>query len=342
MIRVLLAAVCLVLFAATLQAGGLDDLKAANAAAEQGKADDAIRLFSQALAAGDLSPADQFTARKGRGSEYTAKSLIADAFERIDQARGLRADAIADFTAALGIKTDDAGLYVARAQVYDLNGQNDSAIADFDAALKLNNSPVTLVQRAGSLSAKGDYDRAVADYSAALAIVTKDAKDPKDAGIDAMDIHSERGYAQFIAARYAAAAADFEKALTLGAAARTGDVLWLPYQAAWLHIARTRAGENDAEELARNAGKIDLKQWPGTLIAFFLGQAKADQLSPPSSHGAMGRGRECNLSFFTGEQALIKNDGAEAARLFVRARAVCNIHTVHYLAAGVELKRLGK
>jgi hypothetical protein len=56
----------------------------------------------------------------------------------------------------------------------------------------------------------------------------------------------------------------------------------------------------------------------------------------------MGRGRECNLSFFSGEQALVKNDGAEAARQFVRARAVCNIHTVHYLAAGVELKRLGK
>jgi tetratricopeptide (TPR) repeat protein len=339
MIRVLLAAVCLLLFAATLQAGGLDDLKAANAAAEQGKADDAIRLFSQALAAGDLSPADQFTALKGRGSEYTAKSLIADAFERIDQARGLRADAVADFTAALGIKTDDAGLYVARAQVYDLNGQNDSAIADFDAALKLNNSPVTLVQRASSLTAKGDYDRAVADYTAALAIDTKDAK---DAGIEASDIYSQRGYAQFIAARYAAAAADFDKALTLGSAGRTGDVLWLPYQAAWLHIARARAGENDAEELARNAGKIDLKQWPGTLIAFFLGQAKADQVTPPSSHGAMGRGRECNLSFFTGEHALINKDAAEAARLFVRARAVCNIHTVHYLAAGVELKRLGK
>ena len=342
MIRVLLAAACLVLLAAPLQAGGLDDLKAANAAAEQGKADDAIRLFTQALGSSDLSPADQFAARKGRGNEYTGKSLIADAFERLDQARGLRADAIADFTAALAIKADDADLYVARAQVYDLNGQNDSAIADFDAALKRNNSPLTLVQRASSLSVKGDYDRAVADYTTALAIVTKDAKDPKDDGFNAADIYSQRGYAQFIAARYAAAATDFDKALTLGAAARTGDVLWLPYQAAWLHIARARAGENDAEELARNAGKIDLKQWPGTLIAFFLGQAKADQLSPPSSHGAMGRGRECNLSFFSGEQALVKNDGAEAARQFVRARAVCNIHTVHYLAAGVELKRLGK
>jgi tetratricopeptide (TPR) repeat protein len=342
MIRVLLAAVCLVLFAATLHAGGLDDLKAANAAAENGKSDEAIRLFTQALAASDLSPADQFAARKGRGNEYTGKSLIADAFERLDQARGLRADAIADFTAALDSKTDDASVYIARAQVYDLNGQYDSAITDFDAALKLNNSPVTLVQRAGSQSAKGDYDRAVADYTAALAIVTKDAKDPKDGGLNTSDIYSQRGYVQFIAARYAAAAADFDKALTLGSAERSGDVLWLPYQAAWLHIARARAGQNDAEELARNAGKIDLKQWPGTLIAFFLGQAKADQLSPPSSHGAMGRGRECNLSFFSGEQALVKNDGAEAARQFVRARAVCNIHTVHYLAAGVELKRLGK
>jgi tetratricopeptide (TPR) repeat protein len=339
MIRILLAAASLLLLAATSQAGGLDDLKAANAAVEQGNADEAIRLFGQALAAGDLTPADQLAARTGRGSAYTARSMVADAFERLDQARSLRNDAIADFTAALALKADDSALYVARAQGHYLNGQYDSAIADLDAALKLNNSADILVQRATSQRAKGDYDRAVADYTAALAIVPKDAK---DAGIDASTIHSERGYAQFIAARYAAAAADFDQALTLGAAARAGDVLWLPYQAAWLHTARARAGQNDAEELARNAGKIDLKQWPGTLIAFFLGQAKLDQLSPPSGHGGMGHARECNLSFFSGEQALIKNDGVEAAQQFTRARAVCNIHTVLYLAAGVELKRLGK
>jgi len=88
---------------------------------------------------------------------------------------------------------------------------------------------------------------------------------------------------------------------------------------------------------------MDLKQWPGTLIAFFLGQVKADQLSPPSSHSSMmGRARDCNLSFFSGEHALVKGNNAEAARLFVRAREVCNVHTVHFLAAGVELKRLRK
>ncbi len=339
MFKVLLAAACLVLFAATAQAGGPDDLKAANAAAQQGNIDESLRLFTQALGASDLAPDDQFAARKGRGSAYTSKSLIADAFERLDQARGFRDNAIADFTAALAIKTDDAALYVARGQAYDLNGQYDPAIADFDAALKLAKSPVTLAQRAGSELAKGDYDRAVAGFTDALDLV---AKDPTDARIEAADLYSERGYAEFVAARYAAAAADFDKAMTLGSPKRGGDVLWLPYQAAWLHIARARAGQQDAEELARNAGKIDVKQWPGTLVAYFIGQAKLDELTPPSSHGSMGHARECGLSFFAAEQILAKNDNAEAAKRLTRARAVCNIHTVYYLAAGVELKRLAK
>ena len=336
MIKFVLATVCLVLSAATLQAGSLDDLKGAKAAVEQGKSDEAIRLFSQALAAGDLSPADQAAARKGRGIEYTVKSMIADAYVRLDQARTFRDNAIADFTAALSAKPDDASLYMARGQDHHLNGQYDLAIADYDAVLKLKNEAVALLQRATSLRAKGDYDRAVADYTAALGL------DFKDTGLDGWEIYNERGYAQFMAARYDAAAIDFDKALTLGQSSRTGDVLWLPYQAAWLHIARVRAGQNDADELARNAGKIDLKQWPGTLIAYYIGKATIDQLSPPSNHGAMGHARECNLSFFSGENALVKKDDAEAARQLLRATAVCNIHTVTYLAAGVELKRLGK
>ncbi len=339
MIRIFLAAACLVLFAAAAHAGGRDDLEAANTAAQQGKVNDAIRLFTQALGSSDLSPADQLSARKGRGSEYISASLIADAFERLDQARGLRDNAIADLTAVLNTKTDDDTIYVARGHAYDLNGQYDAAIADFSAALKIKDKPVTLAYRANSESAKGDYDRAIADFGAALDLVGEDAK---DAGIDALDIHSQRGYTQFIAGRYAAAAAEFDKALTLGAPTRSDDVLWLPYQAAWLHIARARGGENDAEEIACNAGKINVKQWPGTLVAYFLGQAKLDELTPPSSHGSMGHARECGVSFFTGEQALAKKDATAATQQLTHARAVCNIHTVYYLAAGVELKRLGK
>jgi tetratricopeptide (TPR) repeat protein len=336
MFKVVLAVACLVLSAASLQAGGLDDLKAATMAVEVGNGAEAIRLFTQALAAGDLPAADQAAARKGRGNEYIVKSMIADNFDRGDEARGLRENAIADFTAALALKPGDASFNIARGQAYHFNRQYDLAIADFDAAFKFDNSANTMVQRAASLRAKGDYDRAAADYTAALAL------GGKDAGLEGWEIYNERGYSQFLAARYDAAANDFEKALTIGSASHSGDVLWLPYQAAWLHIARARAGQNDAEELTRNAAKLDLKQWPGTLVAYFLGQATLDQISPPSSHGVMGRGRECNSSFFTGEQALIKKDSAEATRLFSRAHEVCNVHTVTALATMVELKRMGK
>jgi tetratricopeptide (TPR) repeat protein len=324
----------MLLFVTNLQAAGVADLKAANLAAEKGSGDEAIRLFTQALAAIDLSPDDQFDAHAGRGREYFAKSLIADAFDRHDDGSRLRDNAIGDFTAALNLKANDGSVLVERGQGYHVNQQFDLAIADFSAALKLKTLPSTLVQRAASERAKGDYDAAIADCTALL------AADAKDGGLDVWDIYNERGYAEFMATRYDSAATDFDKALTLGATARADDVLWVPYQVAWLHVARLRAGQNDTEELTRNAGKISLKQWPGTLIAFFLGQVRLEDVSSPSSHGAMGRGRECNLSLFAGEDALGKGDSEQAQQLILRAHEVCNVHTFQHLVAGIELKRI--
>ena len=254
------------LFVTTVHAAGVADLKAANAAAENGAGDEAIQLFTQALAAGDLSAEDQFTARRGRGREYSAKSLIADAFDRRDDGRRLRDNAIADFSAALNVKGDDGSVLIDRGQDYHMNQQFDLAVADFSAALKLKNSASTLLDRAASLRAKGAYEEAIADCTAALAV---EAPDP---GLEIWEIYNERGYAEFLAARYDAAAADFDKALALGADSRTDDVLWLPYQIAWLHIAHARAGHSDTQELESFSGKINDKQWPGTLIAFFLGK----------------------------------------------------------------------
>ena len=284
MIRSIFAGLCLVLYATTLQAAGVADLKAAKAAAEKGGGDEAIQLFTQALAAGDLSADDQLIARKGRGREYSAKSLIADAFDRHDDGHRLRDNAIADLSAALSLKADDASVLIERGQDYHLNQQYDLAVADFSAALKLNHSPAVLLQRAASQRAKGAYQEAIADCTAAL------GSEVPDASLDAWDIHNERGYAEFLAGQYDAAAADFDKALALGASARADDVLWLPYQMAWSHIAHARAGQKDADQLASLSGKINLKQWPGTLIAYFLGQIRLEDVSAASNHGAMGRG----------------------------------------------------
>ncbi len=56
----------------------------------------------------------------------------------------------------------------------------------------------------------------------------------------------------------------------------------------------------------------------------------------------MGRGRECNLSLFAGEDALGKGNSEQARQLILRAREVCNIHTLQYLVAGTELDRMRK
>ena len=336
MMRPIFAAICLLLVATGLHAAGPADLNAAKAAAEKGAGDEAIQLFTQALAAGDLSAADQFAARSGRGREYSAKSLIADAFDRRDDGRRLRDNAIADFSAAISLKADDAGVFIERGQAYHLNQQFDLAIADLSAALKLNSSPSTLLQRAASERAKGAYDEAIADCTAAL------AGQARDAGLDVWDIYNERGYAEFLATRYDAAAADFDKALELGASSHADDVLWLPYQLAWLHIAHARAGKNDAGQLKTFSGKFNDKQWPGTLISFFLGEMRLDEVSSASNHGAMGRGRECNLSLLVGEDALSKGNSEQAQKLIMRAREVCNVHTLQYLVAGTELDRMKK
>ena len=334
MMRSLFAAIFMVLFASNLQAAGVADLKAAQAAAEKGAGDEAIQLFTQALAAGELSADDRLIAHKGRGREYSARSLIADAFNRLDDGKRLRDNAIADFSAVLSAKPDDVAILTERGQDYHMNQQFDLAVADFSAALKLNASPSTLLQRATSQRAKGAYDAAIADCTAAL------ASDAHDANLDVWDIYNERGYAEFLAARYDAAAADFAKALELGAGSRADDVLWIPYQIAWLHLANARAGHDDTGKLEGLAAKVNLKQWPGTLIAYFLGQIKLEDVSAASNHGAMGRGRECNLSLFAGEDALAKGNREQARQPILRAREVCNVHTLQYLVAGAELDRM--
>ena len=334
--RIALAAAGLLLMGASALAGGAEDLAAARQAGEKGVRDEAIRLYTQAIAAGDLKADDRLAALRGRGGEYASKGLIADAFNRRDEAARMRENAIADFSAAITLKPGDVELISARAQVLHMNGQYDAALADFDTAVKLKPSALAYTQRAASARAKGDYDRAAADYTAAL------AANPRDSGIEETDILSERGYSSMLAGRYDAAAADFARSITSGAAERQADVMWLPYQTAWLHLARARAGKDDAEELKANAGRIDLKQWPGTVVAYFMGQTTLDQVSSGSSHGSMGRGRECGLSFFAGEQALARNDKTAAAPLLQRAREVCNVHTIYSLGAATELKRLGK
>ncbi|MDE2362195.1 MAG: tetratricopeptide repeat protein [Hyphomicrobiales bacterium] len=328
-----LVAVSMIALAGVARATAADDISAAKAAVEANRYDEAIRLYTQALSDSALGADQRVQALRGRGGGYLSRSMIADAFGRKDEAARFGEDAVRDFSEALKAQGDDAELYAARGQAEYSLGRYAEAIADYSEAIKRKSSVETLLQRAAAERASADVDRAVADYGAAL-----DAQD-NSPGSEKADILDDRAFTYFLAGKFDLAAADFAKALSLGMGERANDVLWLPYQTVWLHLARLRAGTDDSQELKDNASRVNLGEWPGSAVNYFLGQTTLEQLSTVSPHGG-ARNRECNVSFFVGEQALAKGEKAPAAEQFRKTTQACGPRHVFSIIARQELARI--
>jgi lipoprotein NlpI len=145
-----------------------------------------------------------------------------------------------------------------------------------------------------------------------------------------------RGVANFNTGQFAAADDDFEQSLSLDA--RDGDVVL------WLHLARARSNRDDAQELASNARMLDPKTWPGPILAYYLGRVDADEVMRAAGNGSadMPRNQSCQAYFFVGEDAVLRQDIDEAARLLRQARDTCALDSFKHAAAEFELKRLPK
>src|SRR6188472_2576421 len=77
--------------------------------------------------------------------------------------------AIADFDAALRINPNHVRAYLNRGNANFARGDYDRAITDFGNAIRLEPKNVTTVMsRATAYEAKGDFGRAIADYDQAL------------------------------------------------------------------------------------------------------------------------------------------------------------------------------
>jgi lipoprotein NlpI len=86
-------------------------------------------------------------------------------------AKGQEDLAIADYTAALRINANYTDAYNYRGDAYHAKGQEDLAIADYTAALRIDpNSMYADNSRGDAYHAKGQEDLAIADYTAALRI----------------------------------------------------------------------------------------------------------------------------------------------------------------------------
>src|SRR5215472_14883162 len=178
---------------------------------------------------------------------------------------------------------------------------------------------------AGVYALKAQYDRAIADFDQAIRL------DPQQAVT-----FTGRGVANFNTGQFAAAAADFAQSLSLDA--RDGDVVL------WLHLARARSNRDDAEELASNARMVDPKTWPGPILAYYRGRADADEVIRAAGNGNadMPRNQSWQAYFFVGEDAVLRQDIDEAARLLSQARDTCALDSFKRAAAEFELKRLPK
>ena len=94
--------------------------------------------------------------------------------------------------------SEGAALYIARGNLYAVQGDVDRAIADYDIAITLDpNRAVAFFNRATALMEKGEIDRALFDFDHAIEL------DPTSA-----DAHVGRGRAYYQKKDYAAALAD--------------------------------------------------------------------------------------------------------------------------------------
>jgi lipoprotein NlpI len=219
-----------------------------------------------------------------------------------------------------------------RANAYGVKGLYDKATADFAAAIEITpNDPAPYVGRSIVYRQMADYSRALADDDAAIALKP-----------DFAFAYTNRGLVNFYAGRFAAAAEDFAKSQ----ASDPGE----PDFVLWLHLSHARAGQDDKDELARNAAKVDPRRWAGPAIALFIGRIKPEDLKAMAAddNPVFQRQQGCEASFYLGEYALLQGRRDEAGRLFQSVLDDCAIYKTTYAyfsqaygAAKEELKRIG-
>jgi lipoprotein NlpI len=141
---------------AVASASGLEDANAGLAAAQRGEYDQALRLYSSALAAGDLSPFNVMLAYHNRGNTYQGKGD----YER----------AIVEYDIAIKLKPDYAEAYFARGRAHFALAQFAAAVTDFNQSLKLEPTDaysalwLHLARSNSDASDAGEFSRSVTNF----------------------------------------------------------------------------------------------------------------------------------------------------------------------------------
>src|SRR5688572_12956808 len=234
--------------------------------------------------------------------------------------------AIADYDAAIRINPKFVDAFFNRGNAWGTKGDPDRAIADYDAVLRLApKDPATHIARAVELMVKGDYARAAAGYDTAIAL------DPKS-GTALMG----RGRAYFYSGDLQRSIADLERAMKTEPSV---------YTAVWLYLARKRAKTINAEEMldsetrARRDGN-----WPSAMIMLYLGRTDVDSVVASALDRDIKRESEqrCEANFYLAHWHLLRNENERALALLKQAQSGCPQDFLEHEGAVAELRRLAK
>ena len=231
--------------------------------------------------------------------------------------------AIADHATALKLDTKVRLANYYRGAAYSSKGEVDRAIADFDAAAKLRpDDPVVYHARGVELTVKGDYPRAIADFDKALQLDVK-----------AEGVHFARGRTLFYMSDFARAATELEAAFKIQPNI---------YTALWLHLARKRGDNSDADDLLERETRGIRSGWPAPVIALYLGRTDINSVNVAAKAPDSSRQREvrCEAGFYVAQAHIIKNERAAAQMLIKEVLQNCPKNLLEYEGAMAELRRL--
>lgn len=310
-----------------------------NAYSGKGLYDQAIKDYGQTIR---LVPRYS-KAFYNRGLVYKRKGFFDRAIKDYDQAIKLEADfaeayedrgiafskkglygrSIRDFDKAILLKPKSAKAFYNRGTTYGQHGKYDRAIQDFDQVLRLQpDHALALYNRGNIFAQKGVHDRAFTDLDQAVRL------NPK-----IKNAFRSRGRVRFYQGKFKAALPDFVTAVRLNPKNT--------YAILWLYLGQERAGKRGKSLLAENASRLDLTQWPGQVVDFYLGRTTADDLkaSIDGPDSRERREKECEYFFYVGEYYLLRGEKKAAAKMFRRALDTGITDFIEYTTAKVELER---
>jgi lipoprotein NlpI len=287
-------------------AAGFDQLNAGIQLRGAGKWDEAFSAFDQALAAGDLTPNQQFIAHIDRAE-------AALHLRRIDVA-------LEDYSAALKLQPASPFALFARANVYRTQKKYDLAAADLDAMVAARPDVAAAYNFRSRLSLlRGEVDKAREDLHTMLSFLP--------------DQHSRMaGILQWQLGQYDQARDTMSSSLD-----KSHDLYsWL-----WMALVDAHGGKLPPR---RDLPDYDKSKWPAPIVSYFLGDIALGELTAQAMNAQGGEagveGRSCEADFYAGELLLQRHDTAAGASMIRKAAMECPTNFVEWSPAQLDVAGL--